>query len=85
MLASYVLFRIAAAHIAFDHKVAAMWAGVRGWLNASHRRKEAYHFAHWLGHAVYFAFVWLEGHGTYAVMGGVMVLLMLIAPFYGED
>lgn len=40
------------------------------------RHPKAYHTAENLGHACYFAFVFVQGHGVYAYMAGVMVVFV---------
>ncbi len=32
-------------------------------------------------HSVYFLFVWIEGHGLYAMAGGALFVLSCVSPF----
>jgi hypothetical protein len=46
---------------------------------------KGYHLSHGLLHAGYFSFVFIEGHGTYALFGGVLVVFTIVSTLVGED
>ncbi|WP_316235022.1 MULTISPECIES: hypothetical protein [unclassified Bradyrhizobium] len=45
----------------------------------------AFHTSHGVAHAAYFCAVMAEGHGFYAVIGGVMVVYSFITVIAAED
>lgn len=44
-----------------------------------------FHRYHLSTHLVYFAFVFIEGHGMYATMGGVLLVSGIAAMVMGEE
>jgi hypothetical protein len=45
----------------------------------------AFHASHGVAHCAYFVAVMAEGHGLYAVVGGVMVVYSLITVLTSEE
>lgn len=46
-----------------------------------HTCKKAFSKSYHTIHTLYFAFVWFEGHGLYALTGGVLCIFSVIMPF----
>lgn len=44
-----------------------------------------FHRSHILVHTGYFSFVFIEGHGIYAVAGGMMALFTIILALAGQE
>jgi hypothetical protein len=44
------------------------------WRITRDHARHAFHTGHGLMHLVYFGFVWAEGHGMYAAMGGALLI-----------
>jgi len=43
------------------------------------------HVGHNVAHLLYFGAVFVEGHGLYATMGGVLLIVGAVAMFVGEE
>lgn len=54
------------------------------WLNYRHHAHKYLHEGHHYAHLAYFGGVFIEGHGFYSSMGGVLFVLVLVSSFVGD-
>lgn len=62
---------------------------MKNWLQALRAKlvehAHVFHASHMAGHCAYFTAVFIEGHGLYAAMAGVMLVLTILGTLIGED